>query len=1004
MNIQKNINNENENEIHIVMCSWKRLFNLKKIVGSLNIQTLKKQIHFHILNNNIDNKTELDNCISNFCVPFKIELTHYDNTHFCFERYFYIRDVIIEKYNAQFVIIIDDDQYFNSKWVENIYSIKEFKTLKTWHCRKYESNYNYVINLDNKDFSFNYGVPGGCIIDTSIFKKNSKFWDIPTNLPNELNIHLFDDYWLSYVIYHIYKNDGWNIIKHNFKPNTIDNPNSLIVSLCNTLFNKKREIFMYLKYDMGWFEPINKIQHDTNIKRFLIYIHGDLNINHCGYTIWLTNLCNSLTKQGYIVDILTINCITNNIIKRNIIDANNVFFIYNEIPITYIDSNYEKYDTIIIRNHYILNKIGMKSWLHKTCIYGLDIDVSRIKSLNNNFKELWTQSDKLKTLFIDNGVQENKIIITEPIAWKYDFEIPERNDNEIRLIYCGTLRDEENILEIIEEFQKIHKERPEVLLKIVYGKIIGNKEFVKKINQYIKNGVEGCEFKYNLSHRNSCYEIATSDIGICWRKNGWGDNGEVSTKVKEYEMYGLYIVINISELNFLHINSLLIKKHLITIQNDKHIFKDTIKLLNSSIYLYKQNFFDVFDVQQKIKLIHLKNKNVSFHKYIHFKNTLTTEKTGRCDKSHYEVNIVANNEFNIQNKPLYISFEHISFEHILFKDVTNVHFFDWKGMYNLNEIDFKNSYIIFYNLDFNNENEIKVNNIFSKYNIIYYIIYNNIFYRENINNILLILNKRIGNNYNIFLNNKPFFLNDFNNKFNVYNETEKINCCLASYPKRFDLLQTTLNTLEKNDFDNINLFMNSYTFKQCKIISNKFKINNILLDNIGSIRAAGKFFWCNQIDNYFFICDDDINYPNDYKKIGMENINNDNTSLYSCLGVRFKPIITLFPLKNERVFNSKFTDELKNNVKVHLIGTGVSFFKANANNFPNFNYLLSYVVYNDDLMAIWCNKNNISQYTIKRTNNWLTSNINMEIGLYEEKAIDPDKQQILKIYQELNWE
>ena len=197
--------------------------------------------------------------------------------------------------------------------------------------------------------------------------------------------------------------------------------------------------------------------------------------------------------------------------------------------------------------------------------------------------------------------------------------------------------------------------------------------------------------------------------------------------------------------------------------------------------------------------------------------------------------------------------------------------------------------------------------------------------------------------------------------------------------------------------------MNSYTFNQCTTISNTFKINNILLDNIGSIRAAGKFFWCNQIDNYYFICDDDINYPDDYKKIGMENIKNDNNSIYSCLGARFKPKVILFPLKNERLFNSKFTEELKDNVKVHLIGTGVSLFKAKQNNFPSFKYLLSYVVYNDDLLAIWCNNNGIEQYTIKRKKNWLTSNENMEIGLYEEKAIDPDKQHILNMYQQLNW-
>lgn len=152
-----------------------------------------------------------------------------------------------------------------------------------------------------------------------------------------------------------------------------------------------------------------------------------------------------------------------------------------------------------------------------------------------------------------------KIEILEPISMKYDFDLPERTDDEIRLIYCGTLRDEENILEIIEEFKKIHEERPEVVLKIVYGKIHGDDIFTKKVNEYMNDGIEGITFKHNLSHKDACYEIATSDIGICWRKNGWGDNGEVSTKIREYEMYGLIIFNNLNKNKYSKLSHIYLK-------------------------------------------------------------------------------------------------------------------------------------------------------------------------------------------------------------------------------------------------------------------------------------------------------------------------------------------------------------------------------------------------------------------------------------------------------------
>jgi glycosyltransferase involved in cell wall biosynthesis len=292
-------NNDKNHKIHIVMCSWKRLFNLKKIVNSLFVQSFSKKIHFHILNNNIDNKNELEKSISAFRVPFNIELTHYDNTHFCFQRYFYIRDVIIEKYNAQFVIIVDDDQIFPSRWVENIYSIKQCKTLKTWHCINYDSDFN-IINLNSKE-NFNYGIPNGCIIDTSIFKKNTHFWNIPTKLPNNINIHIFNDFWLSYVISHIYKNDGWTIQKYNvekygFKPYTINNVKSLNISSHKSLFDKK-QVFIYLKNVFGWF---NNKHINTKINDYQLYNFEK--VNNMKIKVAVVTSTNKLDKIDNIIN------------------------------------------------------------------------------------------------------------------------------------------------------------------------------------------------------------------------------------------------------------------------------------------------------------------------------------------------------------------------------------------------------------------------------------------------------------------------------------------------------------------------------------------------------------------------------------------------------------------------------------------------------------------------------------------------------------------------------
>lgn len=158
----------------------------------------------------------------------------------------------------------------------------------------------------------------------------------------------------------------------------------------------------------------------------------------------------------------------------------------------------------------------------------------------------------------------------------YSFNLPKRNDNEIRLIYTGTLCDEDNIIEIIKEFKNIHKKQQEVVLKIIYDKIHGNSQFIQKINMYIKNGVDGITFIHNLSHQDCCYEIATSDIGICWQ---YKENEEVCMKIKEYKLYGLNIYYNLNK----QINVLCIVKKLNTVFAPSILFKSLMKYLPKTI-------------------------------------------------------------------------------------------------------------------------------------------------------------------------------------------------------------------------------------------------------------------------------------------------------------------------------------------------------------------------------------------------------------------------------------
>ena len=276
--------------------------------------------------------------------------------------------------------------------------------------------------------------------------------------------------------------------------------------------------------------------------RVLVNSHSNLELT-AGDTVMIANLVNNLTDRGNKIVLVSGYPVSS--FRRNLTMPQYVQIV-DEVggaanQIGKINELGQGCDVVFIRNHFILAEAAQSPLLHKMVLYGLGVHAAGLGAMNNRFHQVITQSEQLKRTLVSAGVAEKKISILAPMSYKYDFSLPERKDNEVRLIYCGTLRDEENILEIIEEFKKIHKERPEVVLKIVYGKIHGNRDFTRKVNSLIKQGVGGITFKRDLSHRDACYEIAASDIGICWRKKGWGDDGEVSTKLKQYEAYELLI-------------------------------------------------------------------------------------------------------------------------------------------------------------------------------------------------------------------------------------------------------------------------------------------------------------------------------------------------------------------------------------------------------------------------------------------------------------------------------
>lgn len=251
----------NTEDIHIVMCCWKRYHNLKKQIKMLNSQTVSRRIHLHIVNNNYEQKEKIEIIVS-FCrvkyKNIKLNVSHYDNEYFGFQRFIYIRDVLMKKYILDYVIIIDDDQLFKHDWVEKLWELRKPKIYTGWYCKKWiNGNMDYwngsVINMNdckNNTGLFtnvNYVGTGGSLIDTSVFRQGSPLWKIPNDLPGKVTVYNIEDLWLSYIAnFRLGFRLQRSFLPEYISMNEIDK-NSSDHALWKTLHEEKQLLFQYIR-------------------------------------------------------------------------------------------------------------------------------------------------------------------------------------------------------------------------------------------------------------------------------------------------------------------------------------------------------------------------------------------------------------------------------------------------------------------------------------------------------------------------------------------------------------------------------------------------------------------------------------------------------------------------------------------------------------------------------------------------------------------------------------
>jgi glycosyltransferase involved in cell wall biosynthesis len=254
--------------VHIVMCCWKRAHVLADQLRSLSAQTLASRMHLHLLNNNAAMQAEFERIVDECCreSTLKVTLSHFDNAHFGFERFLYVRDRLIPSCLLDYCIMIDDDQQFNdARWIERLWSTKAPCTYLSWYCKAwkprrdgqqldywagssigYRECYN-GLTPSGSPARFHYGGTGGSVVDAAIFLPASSLFRLERCRLSVLNL---EDLWLSFVVTHLY---SWQIRRSYVVPDQFEDDKATdACALWTTLWDEKNALLNYLVGELKW--------------------------------------------------------------------------------------------------------------------------------------------------------------------------------------------------------------------------------------------------------------------------------------------------------------------------------------------------------------------------------------------------------------------------------------------------------------------------------------------------------------------------------------------------------------------------------------------------------------------------------------------------------------------------------------------------------------------------------------------------------------------------------
>jgi hypothetical protein len=191
---------------------------------------------------------------------------------------------------------------------------------------------------------------------------------------------------------------------------------------------------------------------------------------------------------------------------------------------------------------------------------------------------------------------------------------------------------------------------------------------------------------------------------------------------------------------------------------------------------------------------------------------------------------------------------------------------------------------------------------------------------------------------------------------------------IASIPDRVEMLKETVRSLLPQ-VDEIYLSLNNYSATEgmCIKAMDVDRIHIEFLDN--KLGDSSKFYFTRKLkDVYAFICDDDMAYPQNYVSYMISKIEEYKRKAVVSLHGRTLnlPITAYYSGANKQYI---FTKEVKQDVPVHVIGTGCMAYHSDTiqvsiDNFPSKNMA-------DVHFSVAAHKKGIPLIVVKHRENWI---------------------------------